>query len=627
MSLIPCNCTVCYRCIQPLLGSEGQMINCPSCSKQSTHIFPNQMISTTISKLKDNLKSESPCRYHRGKSLFSYCTRCKVPVCVECVLASHNGHPFSDLDRNDFANLMSDIKIKIEKQYPEIIAKELQPKEQFFQQLQKQTEDYFGSQSNELFSVFEQLHLQLSLRELELRKQIELSYRNNSDQIGTKISLIKQTINQFKSVGQLLNSQYQNKFEEVFRRNKYDVLQEFHYAESLIKDYVNDHTAIMYNYEFDKQENTIDHITQLIKSLGIISSSTYFNLTRDIAEDADPGDGGGNRQDNIDNLNGIDINGFNYNNFQLQQPQIPQQPQQQQQLPNTINLNPQESGGLGMSQSFRFSRGHTETTVSSSLLSASTSSIGVDFNERYQTLIAPSKKQMTKEIIVLGGMFEKTHLNKVFKLEVGENDVWTEYPPTICERACVSSSIVATDKRMYIFGGNDRLDNFESFDFQKKLWGRGTIPIGGSSICAVYDKKKTIFLIGGIKNNKTLDRIELFNIDTNQIDTMGGTQKSPGQTNYTVINNIEVFNPNNGEGELFEYQLDDLNQRIESCCFDNQSTLYYITTNSFRSYSLSTKQSKDLKYPQLKSNFKFGLSLNHVYTTDGIEYIQYFKVL
>ena len=42
-------------------------------------------------------KRES-CRDHPDKECVTYCTRCKVPCCVDCISGSHNQHPFSSIE-------------------------------------------------------------------------------------------------------------------------------------------------------------------------------------------------------------------------------------------------------------------------------------------------------------------------------------------------------------------------------------------------------------------------------------------------------------------------------------------------------------------------------------------------
>ncbi|KAK3093036.1 hypothetical protein FSP39_010335 [Pinctada imbricata] len=39
------------------------------------------------------------CPTHTGKEYVSYCTKCKEPCCVECMIVKHDGHKFSDLEK------------------------------------------------------------------------------------------------------------------------------------------------------------------------------------------------------------------------------------------------------------------------------------------------------------------------------------------------------------------------------------------------------------------------------------------------------------------------------------------------------------------------------------------------
>ncbi|EFA84879.1 hypothetical protein PPL_01872 [Heterostelium album PN500] len=247
---------------------------------------------------------------------------------------------------------------------------------------------------------------------------------------------------------------------------------------------------------------------------------------------------------------------------------------------------------------------------------------------KQQQLFRPHSK-----IFVFGGVSENEHLKSGNIYDIRTN-VWSQVVSMDLKRACLLSSIVYALGSIYIFGGNDILDCLEKYNVETNQMMR--IPIqtcGGSSIATCYNGQEIVYLVGGYKN-KTMDRIDAFNIRTNEtieigklnmpryyafsffhynmIYTIGGTYKN-GTTNYTLVNSLERFNINTRRSETILSL--ELSERIEGACFDGNDTIYIMTNKQFLKVSLISLEMMIL--PDVQMIGKYGVSLVYTKLEDG----------
>ncbi|EFA77845.1 hypothetical protein PPL_09343 [Heterostelium album PN500] len=231
-------------------------------------------------------------------------------------------------------------------------------------------------------------------------------------------------------------------------------------------------------------------------------------------------------------------------------------------------------------------------------------------------------------IYVLCGMEATQHLSTVEVCDL-KNDRWGIVEPTRMKRACSSASVACTNEHIFIFGGNDTLNTFERFNINTRKWDcLDSIPTkGGSSLACCYDNGRYIYLVGGIQNNITMDRIDKFDILTGKciqvghlkkaryytyccfhediIYTVGGTHKEASAP-YTLVNSIESYNTKDSTSNILLNFGG--NERVEACTFDKREFIYFITCNVFCKFSIFTNTIEKLANPPLQEG-KFGLAM------------------
>ncbi|GAM24719.1 hypothetical protein SAMD00019534_078940 [Acytostelium subglobosum LB1] len=109
----------------------------------------------------------------------------------------------------------------------------------------------------------------------------------------------------------------------------------------------------------------------------------------------------------------------------------------------------------------------------------------------------------------------------MLSLDTGE---WTVIDDKCTPRERIFRSVVYARGNVYVFGGEGSANTYSRFSLIDQKWHNDLEIIGvdgGESISTCYDGNKLIYLVGGFHNDKLLDRIDCFNIDTQQFSTVG----------------------------------------------------------------------------------------------------------
>ncbi|GAM24695.1 hypothetical protein SAMD00019534_078700 [Acytostelium subglobosum LB1] len=109
----------------------------------------------------------------------------------------------------------------------------------------------------------------------------------------------------------------------------------------------------------------------------------------------------------------------------------------------------------------------------------------------------------------------------ILSLDTGE---WTVINDKCTPRERIFRSVVYARGNVYVFGGQGSADTYSRFSLIDQKWHNDLEIIGvdgGESISTCYDGDKLIYLVGGFHNDKMLDRIDCFNIDTQQFSSVG----------------------------------------------------------------------------------------------------------
>ncbi|GAM18379.1 hypothetical protein SAMD00019534_015540, partial [Acytostelium subglobosum LB1] len=106
-------------------------------------------------------------------------------------------------------------------------------------------------------------------------------------------------------------------------------------------------------------------------------------------------------------------------------------------------------------------------------------------------------------------------------LDTGE---WTVINDKCTPRGDISTSVVYARGNVYVFGGEGSPNTYSRFSLIEQKWYNDLEIIGvdgGVGISACYDGDQHIYLIGGLHRSRLLNRIDKFNIDTQQFSSVG----------------------------------------------------------------------------------------------------------
>ncbi|GAM24580.1 hypothetical protein SAMD00019534_077550 [Acytostelium subglobosum LB1] len=128
----------------------------------------------------------------------------------------------------------------------------------------------------------------------------------------------------------------------------------------------------------------------------------------------------------------------------------------------------------------------------------------------------------------------------MLSLDTGE---WTVFDDKCTPRKRIFRSVVYARDSVYVFGGEGTPNTYSRFSLIDQKWHNDLEIIGvdgGESISTCYDGDKHIYLVGGFHNNMLLDRVDCFNIDTQQF-TSFGKMKNATRSSHTFIHGKLLF--------------------------------------------------------------------------------------
>ncbi|GAM24718.1 hypothetical protein SAMD00019534_078930 [Acytostelium subglobosum LB1] len=128
----------------------------------------------------------------------------------------------------------------------------------------------------------------------------------------------------------------------------------------------------------------------------------------------------------------------------------------------------------------------------------------------------------------------------ILDVDTGE---WTVINDRCTPRVGIFKSVVYARGNVYVFGGDHTPNTYSRFSLAELKW-HNDLEItgidGGANIGACYDGDNLIYLVGGYYNDRMLDRVDCFNIDTQQFATVGRLSVTT-RVPYTFVNNNRLF--------------------------------------------------------------------------------------
>ncbi|GAM24693.1 hypothetical protein SAMD00019534_078680 [Acytostelium subglobosum LB1] len=133
----------------------------------------------------------------------------------------------------------------------------------------------------------------------------------------------------------------------------------------------------------------------------------------------------------------------------------------------------------------------------------------------------------------------------MLSLDTGE---WTMINVKYTERERIFRSVVYARDSVYVFGGQGSPNTYSRFSLIDQKWHNDLKIIGvegGESISTCYDGDNLIYLVGGFHNGKVLNRVDCFNIDTQQFSSVGRLSvRTKESLSFIVRNRIVIVGGN-----------------------------------------------------------------------------------
>ncbi|EAL67495.1 hypothetical protein DDB_G0279877 [Dictyostelium discoideum AX4] len=244
-------------------------------------------------------KYDNKCAIHKGHDIKLICTKCKVVVCVECIVLDHNGHKLDRIDVENSKEIFEEFKNNhiqnLDKQIG--INNELLNKSN---NLFKSLEDKHTENVNTITEEFKELSKLLPIIEIDKIKQLVTLYDENKD-INTNISTIvhdnlntinlitnkyKNTINHI-NIDQIINNNKNNiNNNNNYNNNNYqhiEILKHCHQSRLLIKDNQNENkiNELMNQYKNVNIVNNSEQVKESIKEIFEISDFPSITNVKD----------------------------------------------------------------------------------------------------------------------------------------------------------------------------------------------------------------------------------------------------------------------------------------------------------------------------------------------------------
>ncbi|GAM25753.1 hypothetical protein SAMD00019534_089280 [Acytostelium subglobosum LB1] len=166
----------------------------------------------------------------------------------------------------------------------------------------------------------------------------------------------------------------------------------------------------------------------------------------------------------------------------------------------------------------------------------------------------------------------------------------------------VTTSVVYARGSVYVFGGRKSQTSYSRYSLsEKQCYQAEMTGISGSSMISVcYDGDKHIYLVGGYDedNGQVLDRVDSFNIDTQEFKqvghlpvgvTMTCTYFHDDRVHVQASGRLLSFDAHTGNTDVL---LPDMGtDSFDPCCFDGVDNMYILAKDSLIKFTLSNKQS------------------------------------
>ncbi|GAM24711.1 hypothetical protein SAMD00019534_078860 [Acytostelium subglobosum LB1] len=207
---------------------------------------------------------------------------------------------------------------------------------------------------------------------------------------------------------------------------------------------------------------------------------------------------------------------------------------------------------------------------------------------------------------------------------------WIKLNDAFTNRRRIYESAVYARGCVYIFGGDGAPTTYSRYSLTEQQW-LNDIEIvgvpGGRSISSCYDGGNLIYLVGGCFNEKMLDRIDCFNLDTLQFSRVGRMPLSLANP-HTLIHDTKLYivggyqdvsHPNKNiymcslQTKVCTVFMESaVNGWLFACCFDGKDQLTMTVGLATIRLSLTTKLSRTIASSPITNNY-----YHLVYTTSN----------
>ena len=153
-------------------------------------------ITEYANKLMPGSLSPPPCHEHNGKECVCFCQTCGKAACIDCVIKSHRGHEFAELE-----TILQDKRATLQKELKNLESIKLKEWQDLMEEAKKMTSDFLGqvdSIEKKLEERAKEFHTRVEEIKENYKKQLNEMKKSNLDILQKQEKMVSEGLEKVK---------------------------------------------------------------------------------------------------------------------------------------------------------------------------------------------------------------------------------------------------------------------------------------------------------------------------------------------------------------------------------------------------------------------------------------------